>query len=99
MVDNPKYKGKWHAPLINNPDYKGKWKPRKIANPDYYHDPEPFKMQAVGAIGIELWSMSDDIYFDNLLITDLRSIADAWAADTYDLKIQKLDANDAGMVR
>ena len=28
-------------------------------------------MTAVGAVGIELWSMSDSLYFDNVLITDL----------------------------
>ena len=99
MIDNPKYKGKWHAQLIDNPEYKGKWKPRRIPNPDYYHDPEPFKMTAIGAVGIELWSMSQDIYFDNLLITDEKSIADKWSAETFDLKVQKLDSNDAGMFR
>jgi calnexin len=67
MIDNPLYKGKWHAPLINNPNYKGKWKPRKIPNPDYFHDPEPFKMASIGGVGIELWSMSSEIYFDNMV--------------------------------
>ena len=99
MIDNPKYKGKWHAPLVNNPNYKGKWKPAMIPNPDYFHDAEPFKMAPIGAVGIELWSMSDDIYFDNFLITDSLEVARTWAADTFDLKVQKLDANDAGLVR
>jgi len=67
MIDNPLFKGKWHAPLINNPNYQGKWKPRKIPNPDYFHDPEPYKMTAIGGIGIELWSMSSEIYFDNMV--------------------------------
>ncbi len=98
-IDNPKYKGKWHAPLIDNPEYKGKWKPRVIPNPDYFHDPEPFKMTAIGAVGIELWSMSSEIYFDNMLITDRKDLADKWAAETFDLKVQKLDSNDAGMFR
>lgn len=48
-------------------------------------------MTAVGAVGIELWSMSSDIYFDNLLITDSREIANQWAADTFDLKVQLSD--------
>ena len=56
-------------------------------------------MTAIGALSLELWSMSGDIYFDNFLITDRRDIADAWAADTFDLKVQKLDANDAGTIR
>jgi len=99
QIDNPLYKGKWFAPLINNPNYKGKWKPKKVANPDYFHDPHPFRMTAIGGIGIELWSMSNDLYFDNLIITDNLEIADSWAADTFDLKCQKLDVNDAGMFK
>jgi hypothetical protein len=67
MIDNPLYKGKWHAPLINNPNYQGKWKPRKIPNPDYFYDSEPFRMTSIGGIGIELWSMSSEIYFDNMV--------------------------------
>jgi len=97
MIDNPKHKGKWAAPLITNPNYKGKWKPRKIPNPDYFHDPQPFMMMPIGAVGIELWSMSSDIYFDNLLITSDLEIADSWAKDTYGLKIQKLDVNSANI--
>ena len=27
-------------------------------------------MTPIAAVGIELWSMSDNIYFDNLLIAD-----------------------------
>merc|ERR1719323_1907225 len=99
MIDNPLYKGKWFPPMINNPNYKGKWKPRKIPNPDYFHDPHPFKMTAIGGVGIELWSMSNNLYFDNLIITDKLEIADAWAKDTYDLKVQKLDVNDAGLFK
>ena len=97
MIDNPKYKGKWAAPLINNPNYKGKWKPRKIPNPDYFHDPQPFKMTPIGAVGIELWSMSNDIYFDNLVITSDLEVADSWAQDTYGLKLQKLNINSANI--
>lgn len=70
-----------------------------MPNPDYFHDPHPFKMTPIGGIGIELWSMSNDLYFDNLIITDNTEIADIWAADTFDLKVQKLDVNDAGMFK
>jgi len=100
MIDNPSYKGKWFPPMITNPAFKGKWKPQRIPNPDYFHDPEPFdRMTPISAVGIELWSMSNDIYFDNVLVTSDLAVADSWAADTYDLKIQKLDQNNAGMVR
>lgn len=39
-----------------------------------------------GAVGLELWSMSDDIVFDNFIITDSKSVADVWAADTWEVK-------------
>ncbi|KAI0216389.1 hypothetical protein LSAT2_031602 [Lamellibrachia satsuma] len=64
----------------------GKWKPRKIPNPDYFEDSDPYKMAPIGAIGLELWSMSDDIVFDNFIITDTKSVADVWAADTWEVK-------------
>ena len=35
--------------------------------------------------------MSNMILFDNIIITDDESVADAWAAETFDLKKKKLD--------
>jgi len=98
-IDNPAYKGKWFAPMINNPGYKGKWKPAKIPNPDYFHDPEPFKMTPIAGIGIELWTMSDSIYFDNILITDSLALADSLAKETYDVKMSVIDAMSGNMFK
>jgi hypothetical protein len=87
MIENPKYKGKWRAPLIDNPNYQGVWEPRKIANPDYFEDNDPFKsLTSFSAIGLELWSMTENIYFDNFLITDDKSVADQFAKDSWVLK-------------
>ncbi|XP_055592497.1 calnexin-like isoform X2 [Uranotaenia lowii] len=91
MISNPNYKGKWRAPLIDNPNYQGKWAPRKIPNPDFFEDNNPFKMTTIGAVGIELWSMSSDILFDNIIITDDEDIAREWATQTYDLKRKLID--------
>lgn len=91
MISNPNYKGKWRAPLIDNPNYQGKWAPRKIPNPDFFEDTNPFKMTTIAAIGIELWSMSSDILFDNLIIVDDETVARDWAAQTYDLKRKLID--------
>lgn len=85
-VKNTKYQGIWKAPMIDNPNYQGKWKPSKIPNPDYFEDLEPYKMTTIDAVGLELWSMSDNIYFDNFIITDSKETADQWAADTFELK-------------
>ncbi|XP_032671410.1 calnexin-like isoform X2 [Odontomachus brunneus] len=86
MKKNPRYKGKWLAPLINNPNYKGKWKPRLIHNPEYFNDEHPFEMLAISGIGFELWSMSPDIYFDNIIITDDEEVARKWSDDTFEIR-------------
>merc|ERR1719315_530084 len=83
--------------MINNPGYQGKWKPARIPNPDYFEDPAPFKMTPIGGVGLELWSMSDDLYFDNLLLTDNVALADAFARETFDLK-RAADASANGNI-
>lgn len=66
--------------------FQGIWKPRKIPNPDYFEDLQPFKMSPFSAVGLELWSMTSDIFFDNFMITDDRNTADRWANDGWGLK-------------
>ncbi|XP_026883266.2 calmegin [Electrophorus electricus] len=97
VINNPKYKGKWKAPLIDNPNYQGVWSPRKIQNPDYFEDLEPYKMASFKAVGLELWSMTSDIYFDNFLITADKEVADRWAADSWGLKKLVASANEPGV--
>ncbi|XP_013389410.1 calnexin isoform X1 [Lingula anatina] len=85
-IKNPKYKGKWSAPKIDNPNYKGKWKPRMIPNPDYYEDLTPYKVTPFSAVALELWTMTEDILFDNFIITDSKATADSLAEQTWALK-------------
>uniref|UniRef100_A0A914UUV6 Calnexin n=1 Tax=Plectus sambesii TaxID=2011161 RepID=A0A914UUV6_9BILA len=77
-IANPAYKGKWKAPKITNPNFKGHWSPRRIDNPHYF-EPEPYKMTPITAVGIELWTMSEGILFDNFLMTDDKLVADNFA--------------------
>ncbi|XP_058496256.1 calmegin [Solea solea] len=97
MINNPQYKGKWKAPLVDNPNYQGVWKPRKIDNPDYFEDLQPFRMTPVKALGLELWSMTSDIYFDNFIITAHKEVADRWASDSWGLKKLVASANEPGI--
>uniref|UniRef100_A0A8D0F0R9 Calmegin n=1 Tax=Strix occidentalis caurina TaxID=311401 RepID=A0A8D0F0R9_STROC len=97
MKNNPNYKGKWKAPMIDNPNYQGIWSPRKVPNPDYFEDLHPFEMTTVSAIGLELWSMTSDIYFDNFIICSEKEVADRWAADGWGLKKLVASANEPGM--
>uniref|UniRef100_T1IU60 Calnexin n=1 Tax=Strigamia maritima TaxID=126957 RepID=T1IU60_STRMM len=99
MLDNPNYKGKWRAQLIANPNYKGKWKPRKIPNADYFEDDNPFRMTAIDAVGLELWSMSGNILFDNVIISHDKSVVDALASQTWELKRKKADRESEGLFK
>lgn len=73
---------------------KGVWKPRKILNPDYFEDLQPFRMTPFKALGLELWSMTSDIYFDNFIITSHKEVADRWASDSWGLKKLVASANE-----
>ncbi|XP_047433617.1 calmegin [Mugil cephalus] len=97
MINNPLYKGKWKAPLVDNPNYQGVWKPRKIINPEYFEDLQPFRMTPFKALGLELWSMTSDIYFDNFIITSHKEVADRWASDSWGLKKLVASANEPGI--
>ncbi|KAF9011146.1 Calreticulin family-domain-containing protein [Cyathus striatus] len=84
---NPDYKGKWFPPMIDNPAYKGPWAPRKIPNPDYFEDLTPVKsLNKIGGVGIELWTMTEDILFDNLYIGHSVEDAKKFAAETFEVK-------------
>lgn len=43
-------------------------------------------MTPFSAVGLELWSMTSDIFFDNFFITNDRNTADRWASDGWGLK-------------
>ncbi|CAH0049636.1 unnamed protein product [Clonostachys solani] len=85
-IKNPDYKGKWTAPLVDNPDYKGPWAPRKIKNPDYFEDKTPANLEPMGAIGFEIWTMQNDILFDNIYIGHSVEDAAKLAAETFHVK-------------
>lgn len=87
MIKNPAYKGKWSAPMVDNPAYKGIWKPRKIANPKYFEDKTPANFEPMGALGFELWTMQNNILFDNIYVGHSVEDAAALKAETWDLKI------------
>lgn len=76
---------------------QGMWSPQKIPNPEYFEDPHPFRMTPIGAIGLELWSMTSDIYFDNFIICSEKEVADRWAADGWGFKKLVASANEVSM--
>lgn len=54
--------------MIDNFSYQGIWKFRKILNLDFFEDLEFFRMIFFSVIGLELWFMIFDIFFDNFII-------------------------------
>lgn len=44
------------------------------SNPDYFEDNEPANFNKIAGIGFELWSMTDDILFDNVSTITLQLI-------------------------
>lgn len=73
---------------------KGVWKPHKIINPEFFEDLQPFRMMPIKALGMELWSMTSDIYFDNFILTSHKEVADRWASDTWGVKKLVASANE-----
>ena len=43
-------------------------------------------MTPFSAVGLELWSMTSDIFFDNFIISGDRRVVDDWASDGWGLK-------------
>ncbi|KAA0203708.1 hypothetical protein HAZT_HAZT008986, partial [Hyalella azteca] len=99
LIDNPNFRGKWKPKQITNPNYRGVWMPQMIPNPNYFNDLEPFKMTPISAVGFELWSMSNNILFDNIFISDNIAEAKEFAAETFDLKIAKLEKGKGGVLQ
>merc|ERR1712079_248501 len=75
--------GEWEPPIIDNPVYKGVWKPRQIPNPDYFVDEEPCILPPMDAVGIDLWTMSKGIMFDNILVSTDVEKAKAFADESW----------------
>lgn len=99
MINNPNYKGKWKPAKIDNPNYKGKWAPRNIPNPDYFYDDKPFSsLDPIGGVAFELWSMSDNIAFDNIIVTNDRDSADLVDLLTWREKKDEADARSASLI-
>ena len=85
--------------MIDNPAYIGEWAPRKIPNPDYFEDLAPVKsLKPIGGVGIELWTMTEDILFDNLYIGHSVEDAATLAAESWEVKHAQEEAAKKVMV-
>nr|CCA18171.1 calciumdependent protein 2 putative [Albugo laibachii Nc14] len=89
---NPAYKGIWKAPIIDNPAYKGEWAPRQITNPAFFEDEHPARMDPISAVGLEIWTMSEGITFDNFYIAHNVDKAFEFAKLTWEPKFKAEEA-------
>ncbi|KAJ1302523.1 hypothetical protein OPQ81_002840 [Rhizoctonia solani] len=76
--------------MIDNPAYKGPWSPRKIPNPSYFEDLHPANLNKIGGVGIEIWTMTEDILFDNIYVGSSPEDAAKLAKETFVVK-QKIE--------
>jgi len=81
--------------MIENPAYKGPWAPRKIPNPSYFEDKTPSNFEPIGAIGYELWTMTNDILFDNIYVGHSIKDAEKLQKKTFDVKKAIEEAEEA----
>jgi hypothetical protein len=73
--------------MIDNPAYKGEWAPRQIPNPDYFEDLHPASsLNKIGGVGVELWTMTEDILFDNIYVGHSPEDARKLAEETFFVK-------------
>jgi calreticulin len=84
MIDNPDYKGEWKPKQIPNPAYKGRWIHPEISNPDFFEDNQVYAFDNLGAVGIEIWQVKAGTIFDNIIVTDSVSEAEAFMASTFE---------------
>ena len=56
-----------------------------------------FILYLQNALGLELWSMSDEIVFDNFIITDDKVVASSYASQTWEIKSSQEKAVSGGV--
>merc|ERR1711981_1128578 len=99
MKDNPEFKREWYGKRISNPAYKGFWEAKKIANPEYVDDDSVYKYDDFGFLGFDLWQVKGGTIFDNIIVTDDKAEADAFAKKWKDLseveKSKKKEEDDS----
>merc|ERR1712066_278256 len=64
---------------------KGIWEAKKIANPEYEDDDSVYKFADFGFLGFDLWQVKAGTIFDNVIVTNDKSEADAFAKKWKDL--------------
>ena len=90
MIDNPAYIGEWKPRQIPNPAYFEDLSPVKslkkivrVLSCPLLYILTPMQQ---GGVGIELWTMTEDILFDNIYVGHSVEDAKALAVETFEIK-------------
>merc|ERR1711881_503934 len=68
---------------------------KKIANPEYEDDDMLYKYDDFGFVGFDLWQVKGGTIFDNVIVTDDKAEADAFAQKWKDLSAVEKAAKKA----
>jgi len=87
MIKNSEFKGDWKPTMIDNPEYKGQWVHPMVPNPEYVVN-ESLHAFCGGEnkcthVGFELWQVTAGTSFDDIIVTDSLSEAQAFAEETF----------------
>ncbi|XP_052005301.1 calnexin isoform X2 [Xyrauchen texanus] len=71
-------------PASNKPKKKSSSSPDDKGNKgEHFEDAQPLRLSPVTAVGFELWSLTGDVMFDNILLCDNLEVASHWTKDTW----------------
>ncbi|ROJ16189.1 Calnexin [Anabarilius grahami] len=71
-------------PALSNPAFsKPKNQPSRNPNDKGSRGEQPFTISPVAAVGFELWTLTGDVMFDNILLCDSLEVARRWTEDTW----------------
>ncbi|CAH6721897.1 calnexin homolog [[Candida] jaroonii] len=86
LIPNKNYKGPWIQPVVKNPHFIGEWTPKQIINPHYYEDNNPTNFEPIGGLGFDLWTIENDVLFDNIYLGHSIQEAETIGNETFKLK-------------
>jgi calnexin len=79
--------------MIDNPKYKGEWKPKQIPNPKFYEDKTPLAhIGKIGAVGVEVWTMSKGLVLDNIVADEDVAAVKAFGKDAFEAKAKAVNS-------
>ncbi len=74
---------------------QGPWSPRKFANAGYLLEETPLaNIGKVGGVAIEIWTMDNNYYFDDVVVANDPAVAEAFRLKTWtpkhEVEVRKL---------